>query len=62
MKNPYRTSLPSFVFPLLVTAVKLDLFTRMLFMSRRKKARYLSRTLFNNSFPDAIKKITAGRG
>ncbi|MDP4214661.1 MAG: hypothetical protein Q8927_00580 [Bacteroidota bacterium] len=46
MKNPSRKSLPSIAMPILVAAVRLDLFVKMLFMRRRKKIRYLSRTIF----------------
>jgi hypothetical protein len=35
----------SFISPLLVAAVKIDLITRLTFMGRRKKLKYLIRTL-----------------
>jgi hypothetical protein len=46
MKTTRAGSLPSFTSPLLVVAVQLDLFIRLLFMGRRKKIKYLTRTLF----------------
>jgi hypothetical protein len=46
MKTTRAGSLSSFTSPLLVKAVQLDLFMRMLFMGRRKKIKYLTRTLF----------------
>ncbi|HZE85416.1 MAG TPA: hypothetical protein VE035_13970 [Puia sp.] len=49
MKNPYRNSLPSVTYSLVVAAVKLDLFARMMFMGRRKKSRYLARTFFQQA-------------
>ena len=48
MKNPTRNQFPSIAVPVLVAAVQLDLFVRMMFMGRRKKIRYLSRTIFQN--------------
>jgi hypothetical protein len=49
MKTTRGGSLSSFTSPLLVAAVQLDLFTRLLFMGRRKKIRYLARTLFQHT-------------
>jgi hypothetical protein len=46
MKTTRAGSLSSFTSPLLVKAVQLDLFMRLLFMGRRKKIKYLTRTLF----------------
>ncbi len=42
-------TLRSFTLHLLVAAVKLDLFTQMLFMGRRKKTKYLARTFFHRA-------------
>lgn len=49
MRTPDRNPLPPFATPMLVAAVQLDLFTRMLFMSRRKKVRFLARTIFQQT-------------
>jgi hypothetical protein len=49
MKTTRSGSLSSFTIPVLVTAVQLDLFIRLLFMGRRKKIKYLARTLFQHT-------------
>jgi hypothetical protein len=49
MKITRAGSLSSFTSPLHVAAVQLDLFTRLLFMGRRKKIRFLARTLFQQT-------------
>ena len=54
MKAPNPKSLQPITFPLLIASVRLDLFTRMLFMGRRKKTRYLARTIFQQH-PRAIR-------
>jgi hypothetical protein len=46
MKTTRAGSFSSFISPLLVVAVKIDLITRLTFMGRRKKIKYLVRTLF----------------
>jgi hypothetical protein len=46
MKKPTPNPIPSFAATVIVAAVQLDLFTRMLFMSRRQKTRFLARTIF----------------
>jgi hypothetical protein len=46
MKTTRAGSLSSFTSPVHVVAVQLDLFIRLLFMGRRKKIKYLTRTLF----------------
>jgi|GEM_PF-4933004 hypothetical protein len=51
MKTNSAGPLHSFTAPLVSAAVQLDLFTRLLFMSRRKKIRYLSRTIFQQIRP-----------
>ena len=51
MKSPERNPLPPFATPMLVAAVQLELFARLLFMGRRKKVRYLSRTIFQQTTP-----------
>jgi hypothetical protein len=48
-KTTRAGSLASFTAPLLVSAVQLDLFMRLLFMGRRKKIKYLTRTLFQHA-------------
>jgi hypothetical protein len=45
MKTTRPGSSSSFISPLLVAAVKIDFITRMTFMGRRKKLKYLVRTL-----------------
>jgi hypothetical protein len=49
MKAPDRNPLPPFATPMLVAAVQLELFARMIFMGRRKKVRYLGRTIFQQT-------------
>ena len=49
MKTTRAGSLSSFTSPLHVVAVQLDLFIRLLFMGRRKKIKYLTRTLFQHT-------------
>lgn len=49
MKTTRAGSISSFSSLLIVKAVQLDLFVRLLFMGRRKKAKYLTRTLFRLS-------------
>jgi hypothetical protein len=49
MKTANQKSLPPIIIPLFVAAVHLDLFTRMIFMGRRKKVRYLTRTIFQQT-------------
>jgi hypothetical protein len=51
MKTNSSNPLHSFTSPLISAAVQLDLFTRLLFMGRRKKIRYLSRTIFQQIRP-----------
>jgi hypothetical protein len=51
MKAPDRNPLPSIATPMLVAAVQLELFARMIFMGRRKKVRYLTRTIFQQTTP-----------
>jgi hypothetical protein len=46
MKTTRAGSLSSFTSLLLAVAVKFDLITRLTFMGRRKKIKYLVRTLF----------------
>jgi hypothetical protein len=46
MKTNRAGSSSSFISPLLVAAGKIDLITRLAFMGRRKKIKYLVRTLF----------------
>jgi hypothetical protein len=46
MKTTRAGSFSSFISPLLVVAVKIELITRLTFMGRRKKIKYLVRTLF----------------
>jgi hypothetical protein len=48
-KTTRAGALASFTSPLMVTAVQLDLFMRLLFMGRRKKIKYLARTLFQHA-------------
>ena len=45
MKTTRGGSLSSFISPLVLVAVKFDLITRLTFMGRRKKIKYLVRTL-----------------
>ncbi len=45
MKTTRPGSYSSFISPLLVAAAKIDLITRLTFMGRRKKIKYLVRTL-----------------
>ena len=45
MKTTRGGSFSSFISPLILVAVKFDLITRLTFMGRRKKIRYLVRTL-----------------
>jgi hypothetical protein len=49
MKTICKKSLSSFTSPLLVVAVQLDLFIRLMFMRRRKRVKYLTRTLFQQT-------------
>jgi hypothetical protein len=51
MKTTRGGSLAPFSTPLLVTSVQLELFIRLLFMGRRKKIKYLARTLFQHTTP-----------
>jgi hypothetical protein len=51
MKTNDPKSLPPFTSPLFVDAVQLELFARLLFMGRRKKIRYLTRTIFQQTPP-----------
>ena len=46
MKTTRAGSFSSLISPLLVAAVKFDLFIRLTFMGRRKKIKYLVRTLY----------------
>ena len=46
MKTTRTGSLSSFTSLLLVVALQLDLFIRLTFMGRRKKVKYLTKTLF----------------
>jgi hypothetical protein len=48
MKNPTRNNFPSIAVPILIAAVQIDLFVKMMFMGRRKKIRYLTRTIFQS--------------
>jgi hypothetical protein len=45
MKTTGAGSFSSLISPLLVVAAKIDLITRLTFMGRRKKIKYLVRTL-----------------
>jgi len=51
MRPPYNNTLPLFSYSVVVAAVKLDLFARMLFMGRRKRSKYLTRTFFKTVPP-----------
>ncbi len=51
MKTTRDASLAPFSVPVLVTTVQLELFIRLLFMGRRKKIKYLARTLFQHTTP-----------
>jgi hypothetical protein len=46
MKTARAGSFSSFITPLFVVAVKFNLITRLTFMGRRKKVKYLIRTLY----------------
>jgi hypothetical protein len=46
MKTTRAGSFSSFISPLRVVAAKIELITRLTFMSRRKKIKYLVKTLF----------------
>jgi hypothetical protein len=46
MKTTRPGSSSSFISPLLAAAAKIDLITRLTFMGRRKKIKYLVRALF----------------
>jgi hypothetical protein len=49
MKTARAESISSFTSLLLVAAVKFELFTRLPFMGRRKKIKYLTKTLFQQT-------------
>jgi hypothetical protein len=46
MKTTRGRSFSSLIYPVIVVAVKIDLITRLTFMGRRKKIKYLVRTLY----------------